>query len=189
MCGIGQIRENNCAACSWPYSIEGWKKFSLGLRRITIDTCCINAKQKNDFLNKLGEWERAGKIEIQKASPLLEEFKGPVSHLKKAEQIDNHPPIAIFGATMLGDGSVYAGPDLIKDIQSILFPNVKTLSENQMRDIQHLREHVWTGGHIFVTIDKHFINAVKKETLRQLGVWVLTPEETVDLIRKVYNWN
>lgn len=189
MCGVGKIGTDNCPACTWPYSLDGWKNFRIGLRRITIDTGCINAKKQNESLNKLEEWGQSGKLDIQKATPFLVEFKGPSTHHEKAHKIDNHPPLFVIGSSCLGDGSVLAGPDLIKQIQEILFPSVKSLTENQKNDVLHLREHVWTGGHAFVTLNtKDFINSGKKETLRGFGVWVFTPDELVNHLNELYDW-
>lgn len=191
MCGIGEIGADNCEACTWPYSIDGWKNFRLGLRRISIDKCCVNAKQQNDFLNKLKEWDREGKIDVQKATTFLKEPESSPSRLKKGQQIDDHPPLTTFGSSINGR-SVLGGPDLAKEIKSILFPRVKDeeLQQNEKQDIQHLREHVRTGGHIFVTLDKtDFIKTGKQDALRRLGVWVCTPQEAVELVKRVYGFS
>jgi hypothetical protein len=186
MCGGGKIGADNCEACTWPYSIDGWKNFRLGLRRISIDKCCVNAKQQDDSLNKLEEWAREGKIAVQKATAFLKEPESSPSRLKKGQQIDDHPPLTTLGSS-LNEGPVLGGPDLVDDIRSILFPGVKVkdLQEKQKQDIQHLREHVRTGGHVFVTIDKHFIGAGKPDALRRLGVWVCAPREAVELVKRV----
>lgn len=190
MCGNGKVGADNCEACTWPYSIDGWKNFRLGLRRISIDKCCVNAKQQNASLNKLEEWDREGKIAVQKATTFLEEPESSPSRLKKGHQIDDHPPLTTLGSILNNEGSVLGGPDLANDIKFILFPKVKyqSLTERQKRDIQHLREHVKTGGHVFITIDNHFIGDEKPDAFRRLGVWVCTPREAVELIKRVYGF-
>ncbi|MEK6599936.1 MAG: hypothetical protein AABY52_06325 [Deltaproteobacteria bacterium] len=190
MCGVGEIGTDNCSACTWPYSRAGWQRFRRGVKRITIDTGCINAKRKNEFLNKFEEWESQGKIQIQRATPFLEEFKGPPKHVEKAKDIETHPSVIMLDVSILGDGSVLAGPDLREAIQPILFPHTRTLTRNQLNDLRHLHEHIETGGDIFVTLNTNdFIANSKQELLKKLGVWVLTPKETVDLIRDIYGWS
>ncbi len=186
-CGVGEVGPDNCAACSWPYSDKGWSNFTMGLRRITIDTNCINAKQANEALNQLEQWKNDGKIEIQKSTPFSIEAKGNLMREAKEKQVPGHPPLFTLGASTLGGGAVLAGPDLREEIQTILFPGVKQLSQGQERDVQHLAEHVRTGGHLFVTLDtSDFISGSKQKTLRSFGVWAVTPENAVKLLSSVY---
>ncbi len=189
-CGVGDVGIDNCSACSWPYSDKGWSKFGLGLRRITIDTNCINAKQKIEALNLLEKWDSAGKIEIQKSAPFSAEIQGNLKREAKDKNIPHHPPLFVLGSSILGGGDVLAGPDIKDKIQGILFPGVSHLSVNQERDVQHLGEHVRTGGHLFVTLDKSdFIAGKKEKQLRALGIWCVVPETAVKLFISTYDWN
>jgi hypothetical protein len=141
-------------------------------------------------LNLLEKWKTEGRIEIQKSTPFSIEARGTLEREAKAKKIPNHPPLFILGSSALGSGAVLAGPDIRNEIQRILFPGVPHLSVNQERDVQHLGEHVRTGGHLFVTLDKSDFRAGKKERqLRALGVWVVSPEKAVDLIFSVYGWD
>ncbi len=71
----------------------------------------------------------------------------------------------------------------------MLFPGVTELSQGQKRDVQHLTEHVRTGGHLFVTLDtSDFISGGKEKKLRTLGVWAVTPEKAVELLIFVHGW-
>jgi hypothetical protein len=189
-CGVGDMGLNNCAACSWPYSNKGWSQFVLGLRRITIDTNCINAKRAIIALNLLEKWKTEEKIEIQKSTPFSIEAQGTLAREAKAKNIPNHPPLFILDSSALGSGAVLAGPDIRNKIQRILFPGVSHLSVNQERDVQYLGEHVRTGGHLFVTLDKSDFRAGNKERqLRALGIWAVSPEKAVNFIHSVYDWD
>jgi len=188
-CGVGIVGKDNCSECVWPYSVVGWKSFKRNVKRLTLDTGCINAKEKNSALNTLESWIKEGKIETQRASPFLKEFRGPDRHVKKAQQIPKPPPLFRLGGSMLGGGDILAGPDLKDEISKILFPTVKTLNQNQENDVQHLHEHIQSGGDIFVTLNPNdFMVDDKQEKLREIGVWVLTPKETVNLLRDLYEW-
>jgi hypothetical protein len=189
-CGVGEVGPDNCTTCSWPYSEKGWPYFKIGLRRITIDTSCINAKRAHDALNQLEKWKSEGKIEIQKSSPFSVEAQGNLRREAKEKQIPDHPPMFVLGSSLLNGGAVLAGPDLRKEIRAILFPGVVELSQSQERDVQHLAEHVRTGGHLFVTLDtSDFISGNKEKKLRSLGIWAVTPEKAVGLLISVYGWN
>jgi len=189
-CGVGEVSPDNCEACSWPYSERGWPNFRMGLRRITIDTNCINARQAHEALNQLEKWKSEGKIEIQKSTPFSVEAQGNLKREAKEKQVPNHPPVFVLGSTFLGGDAVLAGPDLRKEIQATLFPGVAELSQGQERDVQHLAEHVRTGGHFFVTLDtSDFMAGSKEKKLRSLGIWAVTPEKAVKLLISVYGWN
>lgn len=189
-CGVGKVGTDNCDTCSWPYSEKGWLNFSMGLCRITIDTNCINAKQAHEALNQLEKWKNEGKIEIQKSTPFSEEAQGNRKREAKEKQVLPHPSLFVLGSSSLGGGAVLGGPDLRKEIQAILFPGVTELSQGQERDVQHLAEHVRTGGHLFVTLDtSDFISGNKEKKLRALGIWAVTPEKAVELLIFVRGWN
>ncbi len=182
-CGVGQVGSNNCSACTWPYSEAGWLTFQMGIRRITIDTNCINTKRGISELNWLEKLASEGKIEIQKSTQFSVEAQGNLKREAKASQIPDHPPVFVLGASFLG-GAVLAGPDLRTEIRMILFPGVAQLSINQVRDVEHLAEHVRTGGHLFVTLDESdFIAGNKKQRLQRLGVWAVTPAKAVELLQ------
>ncbi len=48
----------------------------MRVRRVTLDTSCINAKQRNEYLNQLEEWDRRGWVKLQKAEAMNAELKG-----------------------------------------------------------------------------------------------------------------
>lgn len=183
-CGIGQVGPNNCSACTWPYSEAGWLTFQMGIRRITIDTNCINAKRGISELNWLEKVASEGKIEIQKSTQFSVEAQGNLKREAKASQIPDLPPVFFLDASFLDGPAVLAGPDLRAEIRMILFPGVAQLSINQVRDVEHLAEHVRTGGHLFVTLDESdFIAGSKRQRLQRLGVWAVTPAKAMELLQ------
>ena len=83
-----------------------------------------------------------------------------------------------------------AGPDLRNEIKIILFPGTRALSGSDERDVQHLAEHVRTGGHIFVTTDKgDFMSGNREKKLQSLGIWAIEPKKAVELLVTVYGWS
>ena len=176
-----------CTVCTWPVALKGWGVTKLKVKRITFDTCCVNAKKRDISLNTLEEWAKQGLVEVQKAHTFMEELKGE-ERIKKAEKMDDHPGLFTFGMSTFGGGDVLAGPDMADEIKEMLFPTTKVLTKNQIYDVQHLREHIQTGGDIFVTFDNHFIKNGKQATLRQYGIWVFKPVEAVAFLKKQYDW-
>ena len=53
---------------------------------------------------------------------------------------------------------------------ALLFPTTMVLQVNHLRDIEHLRQHVRTGGDAFVTLDGDFLDA-RRQRLQQIGIW------------------
>jgi hypothetical protein len=159
--------------------------------RLTVDTSCINAKQRSPELNQIENWQSQGLLEIQKATPFtIETLANSLPEAEAKERlIPKHPPLQELGRCMFGGGSVLAGPDLTAEIKSILFPSTKELTMNQTRDIQHLDEHVRTGGHLFVTLNtRDFVVSGKEAKLRKLGVWAITPTIALSLLKEIYGW-
>ena len=177
-----------CDRCSWPFSIDGWQQNSLKIQRLTVNTGCINAKQKDPDLNKLEDWKTQGLLGIEKASVLLKELKGE-NRREKARQTDPHPGLFTLGASVLGGGDVLAGPNIPAVLRQILFPTVSNLNTRQENDIEHLRAHIQVGADIFVTKNTaDFIKNGKQEQLATIGVWVFQPSTLVSLLRKLYQW-
>ncbi len=180
-CGADVVpQQTNCPRCTWPYQLGGWHKTTYELRRITIDTCCLNVKQKDNDLNLLESWEKQGHFELQRSDALLAELRGPAYRITKAQNVAGHPPLFHMGSSF--GGGVLAGPDLSDVLRQVLFPTVKNLKQKQTMDIRHLQQHIQTGGDCFVTIDKHFIS--RAEQLHELGIWVFRPNEMVALLRR-----
>lgn len=178
----------SCAQCSWPFSMQAWKTTTHKIKRVTIDTNCINQKQADPFLNQLEEWYSKELIDLQRSKVMIKELRG-TERIDKAKIIDPHPPVWILGTSRLGIDTILAGPDMSEPIEGIMFPTTKSLKSNQEYDVEHLRWHVLTGGDVFVTRDsKDYIVRGKKESLANFGIWVFQPKELVNFLEEIYGW-
>lgn len=176
-----------CEICSWPFSKDAWPSTNLKIKKISIDTGCVNAKRANADLNTLESWASMGRIEIQRSDAFMEELKGH-DRVIKAKEIPSHPPLFKFGDTLGGDG-VLSGPDLSQYVHKVLFPTTRNLTPNQKNDIRHLSQHIKVGGDIFVTLNTNdFIKHGKQATFAERGIWVFTPTDAVHLLRQLYSW-
>ena len=177
-----------CSSCTWPFSLEAWQQSSLPIRRITLDTGCINAKRRNEALNSLERWAEEGRIELQRSDAMLDELEGD-ARVEKAAALKEHPGLFILDESVLDGPDVLAGPDIGTELQEILFPTAQPLTNNQRHDVEHLRLHVLTGGDVFVTLNPNdFITRGRQESFRARGIWVLQPPELVELLKNLYKW-
>ncbi len=176
-----------CIKCTWPFNQNAWTSTTLKIRRITLDTSCINAKGRNPDLNILERWEKAGHLDLQRSDVMLKELVGE-ERIAKAKLLGTLPELFSFPGLLSGS-AVLAGPDLHRELQNILFPTAKLLTENQLFDVEHLRLHVRMGGDVFVTLNSNdFITRGRQDVLASFGVWVLSPAEVVSLLRDLYGW-
>ncbi len=176
-----------CAACKWPLTIEAWEKSEYKIFKITKDSSCINAKQQHPALNQLEEWEKQGRLRLQGAEELRKEAQGSFQQAKAEATTPLPTNFFILGSSCLNGGDIFAGPEIWDQLRAILFPTVAELNNNQMSDVNHLAQHVRSGGDVFVTSDTNFIR--KQEALRRYGIWVFSPEELVALLKRLYKWN
>jgi len=177
-----------CAQCTWPFTRDAWRASKLHIRRVTLDTGCVNAKGLDPDLNTLERWAATQYLELQRSSALLRELAGE-ARVVKARSLAPHPALFTLGSSALGGPDVLAGPDLPGELQQILFPTATLLTENQRYDVEHLRLHVRTGGDVFVTLNPNdFVTRGRQETLRSFGIWVLSPSELVGLLTELYGW-
>jgi hypothetical protein len=92
-----------------------------------------------------------------------------------------------MGFDALGNGrAVLAAKMPERDLlHRLLFPSTRKLTKNQEKDIEHLQYHVHTGGGLFVTRNpRDFIRRGKQAALSSIGIWVFTPEEVVEHLRR-----
>lgn len=177
-----------CTRCTWPFDAKGWVLTKHKIERITLDTCCINAKKQNPSLNKLESWAEVNNLKLQKSDTMLKELKGQ-NRIPKANSMGNQPELFILGSSSFGGPNVLAGPDLREQFKKILFPTANSLTQNQLYDIEHIQSHVMTGGDVFVTLNRNdFITRGRQAKLSSLGVWVFSPNEIVSLLKKLYGW-
>lgn len=177
-----------CGQCTWPFTRDAWGSSKLRIRRVTLDTGCVNAKGLDPDLNTLERWAAAQYLELQRSDAMLGELTGE-ARVAKARSLAPHPGLFTLGSSALDGPDILAGPDLSGELQQILFPTASPLTENQRNDVEHLRLHVRTGGDVFVTLNPNdFITRGRQETLRSFGIWVLSPSELVGLLTELYGW-
>lgn len=194
----GQLNEEGagaCERCTWPFSLEAWSKTKFLIKRVTVDTSCINIKKQDADLNLLEKWAGERRFSLDKSVALLDDLSNadpnnPLTQkwIEKSLSYEPHPPVLTFPWTF-GDGAVFGGPDMEDELHDILFPTTMDLTLNQKRDVEHLRSHVFTGGDVFITKNpKDFIVRGKQEKLSRLGIWVFAPNELVNIFSSVYGW-
>jgi hypothetical protein len=182
---------NACPSCTWPLSIDAWQATErFRIRRITVDTNCVNSKQKDEYLNTLERWENEGRLILQRSNVFLEELKGPEQRTAKGQSIQAHPRLFTLDFSVCNDSDVLAGADSEESLQQILFPTTKNRNKNQSYDVEHLRQHIRTGGDVFLTMNtSDFIKHGKQAMLSRMGIWVFVPQELVELLRRLYGYD
>jgi hypothetical protein len=155
---------------------------------VTIDTCCINAKQESKALNKLEEWNRQGLIEIYRTEIMDEELKGE-KRRKKADKLLEDKGARVWQYTDFHHRD-FGGEDPkeypFHELIDIVFPDLDKLpsdrQDNKIRDVEHLSTHYQHHREYFVTIDKDFTR--KRDELKErYSIIILTPEECVEEIQ------
>lgn len=160
-----------CKDCRWPFTIEAWGEFDRAPYRITLDTSCINVKRQNQDLNALEAWADQGKLVLQRSDAMLNEVKGD-SRVSKAESMSPHPGLFTLGVSRLDGPDVLACPDLEAELEAVLFPTSATLTPNQRHDVEHLRQHVRSGGDVFVTLNPNdFITRCRASSTWSRSAW------------------
>lgn len=181
-----------CQDCAWPLALDAWRGSHHRIRRVSLDTGCVNAKRQNIYLNLLERWADDGLIALERSGAFLAELKGYLRR-QKAEAIAPHRPVwrlGIPGMSELGVNTFLAGPDVGDEVAPVLFPTAATLTANQAADVEHLRQHVITGADVFVTLnERDFIRRGKQQRLRHQGIWVLTPQGATQLLAELYGWD
>lgn len=169
--------------------------------KITIDTNLINVNNKLESVNKLEEFNKLGVIEIVGTERLLME---QISHKEgtiKAKGYSNISEPGVLGASRVG--KCYAVNSAVNrcsfdELAKILFPNENNLDDNKVNDVMHLLAHSYSDSNYFVTNNsRDFIDAKKtninrrqdlkevtRKKLQDLSIYVLRPEEMVELINK-----
>jgi hypothetical protein len=176
-----------CRHCGWPFTIEAWSDFERPPYRVTLDTGCINARAQNGALNLLELWAQHGQVVLQRSDAMLAEMKGE-ARIAKATELPPQPGLFTLGVSRLGGPDVLAGPDMRDELGRILFPTASAPTANQRHDIDHLHAHVRTGGDVFVTLNPNdFITRGRQERLRSVGIWVMSPDELVNLLTALFD--
>ena len=159
--------------------------------RITIDTNCINARQRDTSLNELEERARASEFELTATAVMLDELDRDLTTLGQARREKAaRLPIAhsgfMIGYSTVGGHDVIGGPDAYRHVDAIA-PFVRPgtrwddLDTNTQRDIMHLSAHMTYGWDIFVSRDGEIL-AAADALLKELGLRVMTPEDALALV-------
>jgi hypothetical protein len=160
-------------------------------------------RQLDTNLNKLEEWHLKGIIEmvktdvmdteLLKASPRFREvFMNKSSRYREDRGVGTFDHSrwdhAVFGG--IGGGSYdrnYPRDEMLR----ILFPGFENITDEDeksraIRDAMHLATHYMHRRDFFVTLDmKHFI-AHRDALKERFGVVILTPEECVSRVSKMF---
>jgi hypothetical protein len=189
-CGHGNVAEATaCADCLWPFVLTAWQNSTHRIRRVTLDTGCVNAKQQDGDLNVLERWAMEGRLNLERSPVLLPELKG-ATRRQKAQQLAPHPAVWVLDESCLDVDTTLAGPDVGHELRSVLFPTTARLTSSQGTDVEHLRSHVRSGADAFVTRNpRDYIRRGKQASLQQRGIWVFTPRELVELLNALYRWS
>lgn len=159
---------------------------------ITLDTNCINTKQRKEAINKLEEWRKHGLVEIVKTDVMDTELMSGGSTfrqkaLRKSESYREDMGVGVWDHSRWDHcrfGEESADYPL-KEIRDLLFPQYNKLDDygkkRALRDSMHLATHKMYNRDVFVTEDNHFLN--KKDVLKErFGIRVLSPRELVEEI-------
>lgn len=172
-------------------SREAWAKTSHIVRKVTLDTSCINARQADEDLNQLERWAREGLFELQRSTAMLPELRGR-SRIRKASGLDQHNEpclIGVPGRSEIGVTTFVGGPDLSDDLADLLFPTTSILNGNQKADVDHLQSHIHAGADLFITKNVNdFIEHGKQLKLSNRGLWIFDPPQAVAFLRDLYRW-
>src|SRR5438034_7831769 len=111
-CGHRNVQDvEACHDCGWPFTLGAWQGSRFLLRRLSLDTNCVNALQKVPDLNVLEHWANLGRIVLERSDAFLDELKGMLRR-QKAETIAAHQLVwrlGIVGASELGVNTFLAG--------------------------------------------------------------------------------
>jgi hypothetical protein len=156
---------------------------------LTLDSSCVNAKQRDPDLNQLEAWAVEGLVRLLRTEALDEEVRPGSLQEPKARTVPTPPPPFILDASVLGGGDALKGEWLAEEVfRKVLFPSTApaALTPSQWKDIRHLQLHVYHGGDCFVTGNPNdFIRQGKQDVLRRLGIWAFTPDGMVAHVRAI----
>lgn len=127
---------------------------------VYIDTNCINARQNDQYINKLEELYEQDKILVEKADTLDTELQGksgyPKGQRKSLSYIESYGP-AVLGHSRLGYSILGDDQDdqRLGRILEILFGKKvrSAYSYNEIRDAMHIATAIRYGGTYFITTD------------------------------------
>lgn len=176
-----QAQAINCPGCTWPCHPDGWSRNRRPLRRLTLDTGCVNARGQCANLNQLEAWQVAGHIVLER-TPAMKELRG-AARIARADTIKRQPRLFMDIGGGWGNSVLPARLVPIEDLRLLLIPKTTpaAMSVNWLRDLEHLQHHVRTGADLWITKDTAagFIDSPRREALYRIGIWAFTPLQAV----------
>lgn len=160
---------------------------------IYLDTNCINARGKDDALNRLEELYRNEKIIIETTDTLeteLKEGKGyPKGIIKSMRYIFSYGP-AVLGHSRVGSCIIGTEEDdrRLRRVLEIFFggKDRPQYSKNEMRDAMHVATAIRYGTNYFVTKDKTLLRGMD-QIKAEFHIAIVMPEECVRLVNDKLN--
>ena len=147
--------------------------------RFSVDTNCVNARQRIPSMNKLEEWGAQEIIELLTSAVAQNEMTAGVSSIRKKKAYQ-----FIFTESLL---TTDEERELFSKIQTIIFPS-GNLNENQLNDVHIVFNSVKHGVKL-ITNDggsKSQPGGIigNRQRLNNIGAVVLNPGEAVLEVRK-----
>lgn len=156
---------------------------------LTIDSNCINAKGNYKYMNKVEELAKNRRVKIYVTSTMETEFlkdKGYQKGINKLRNYEVDIEIGVWSHSRFGSCKFGSKEDSkrFNEIKKILFPNLKELNDEQIKDSMHLQTHLHYNRDFFITDDKKHILNKKDELKKRLNLLVCTPREFCENIIK-----
>lgn len=132
---------------------------------VSFDTNRINAKQRLESMNKIEEFGREGWIDLRKSSVMLDELPaGPGNMRTKA-----YKTLEVGGEDLTAREQ-----EQVTELENLLFPNKNPLSINDIRDVQHLFDHIkycsYCEWNFLITNDNAILNKQDELSSRRINV-------------------
>ncbi|MEQ1773856.1 MAG: hypothetical protein ABL891_08740 [Burkholderiales bacterium] len=163
------------------------------LRRVTIDTNCINVKGQHPLVNALESLAERGMIKITSTFALAEDLRFDHTKLGEARRLKaSRLPQArsgfMVGHSKVGGPDVVGGPNVyahVDAIANVIAPMKawQDIESNTQRDILHLAAHRTYDWDIFITEDKGILR--RSPELALLGIRVMSPQSALDHLVQV----
>lgn len=155
---------------------------------VYIDTNCINARQKDHYINDLEKLFQEEKIIIEKTDTLDTELQE--GYKKGLEKSDNY--IESFGDAVWGhsrwDYSQWADDVDERRLTRILeifwgLKNIPYYSKSEIRDALHIATAAKYGGTYFITKEKALL--MRHNVIRfEFSIRILNPRDCLDAVLK-----
>ena len=159
--------------------------------KLTIDSNLLHETTKIPSIDVLKRWKSEGKIELVEADAAK-------AKSEPAYGWPGSPPRPINTTRDPRGGNrghvkkESAGKANFKALSSVLFPgkDSQRLNMGEINNVAHLVKHSISKNEFFVTHNlKDYITGGKREVLRgSFGIVTVTPDEAVDMLKKLEGW-